>query len=64
MPKPLGTHKNVLVMEYLGTDTAPSPRLRDVEVADAQSVYEELLEFLAVPCKKQTWFMVIFLLTT
>lgn len=52
VPKPLGTHKNVLVMEYLGTDTAPSPRLRDVEVADAQSVYEELLEFLAVTWQK------------
>lgn len=52
VPKPLGTHKNVLVMEYLGTDRAPSPRLRDVEVADAQSVYEELLEFLAVTWQK------------
>ena len=48
VPKPLGVHKNVLVMEYLGTSTAPSPRLRDVKVIDPAAVYEELLEFLAV----------------
>ena len=52
VPKPLGTHKNVLVMEYLGTQNAPSPRLRDVDVIDPQSVYEELLEFLAVTWQK------------
>ena len=52
VPKPLGTHKNVLVMEYLGTQTAPSPRLRDVEIVNPQAVYEELLEFLAVTWQK------------
>ena len=30
----------------------PSPRLRDVEVPDAQAVYDELLEFLAVTWQK------------
>ena len=52
VPKPLGVHKNILVMEYLGTDLAPSPRLRDVEVNDAKAVYEELLEFLAISWQK------------
>ena len=52
MPKPLGVHKNILVMEYLGTDLAPSPRLRDVEVNDAKAVYDELLEFLAISWQK------------
>jgi len=52
VPTPLGVHRNVLVMEYLGTSTAPSPRLRDVEVPDAQAVYDELLEFLAVTWQK------------
>ena len=52
VPTPLGVHRNVLVMEYLGTPTAPSPRLRDVEVPDAQAVYDELLEFLAVTWQK------------
>ena len=52
VPTPLGVHRNVLVMEYLGTPTAPSPRLKDVEVPDAQAVYDELLEFLAVTWQK------------
>ena len=52
VPKPLGVHKNVLVMESLGTSTAPSPRLRDVKVIDPAAVYEELLEFLAVTWQK------------
>ena len=52
VPKPLGVHKNVLVMEYLGTPNAPSPRLRDVQVVDPAAVYEELLEFLAVAWQK------------
>lgn len=52
VPKPLAVNKNVLVMNYLGTSTAPSPRLKDVQVPDPQSVYEELLEFLAVTWQK------------
>ena len=52
VPKPLGVHKNVLVMEYLGTANAPSPRLRDVQVVDPEAVYDELLEFLAVTWQK------------
>ena len=52
VPKPLGVHKNILVMEYLGTDLAPSPRLRDIEVNDAKAVYDELLEFLAISWQK------------
>ena len=52
VPKPLGVHKNILVMEYLGTDVAPSPRLRDVKVNDAKAVYNELLEFLAISWQK------------
>ncbi|RJV02015.1 MAG: serine protein kinase RIO [Candidatus Poseidoniales archaeon] len=52
VPKPLGVHRNVLVMEYLGTENAPSPRLRDVQVIEPQAVYEELLEFLAITWQK------------
>ena len=52
VPKPIAVHKNVLVMEYLGTSTAPSPRLRDVQILDPEAVYDELLEFLAVTWQK------------
>jgi RIO kinase 1 len=52
VPKPIAVHKNVLVMEYLGTSNAPSPRLRDVQIEDPEAVYDELLEFLAVTWQK------------
>jgi len=52
VPKPIGVHKNVLVMEYLGTSTAPSPRLRDIEVPNPESTYQKLLEFLAITWQK------------
>lgn len=46
VPESLATHKNVLVMEYLGDENGPSPRLRDVEVENPQEVYRELLSQL------------------
>ena len=52
VPKPIGVHKNVLVMDYLGTPNGPSPRLRDVKVLNPQVVYDELIEFLAVTWQK------------
>lgn len=52
VPKPLAVNKNVLVMDYLGTATAPSPRLKDISVPNPASVYEELLEFLAISWQK------------
>ena len=52
VPKPLGIHKNVLVMEYLGTEVSASPKLREVEVENPEVVYDELLEFLAVCWQK------------
>ena len=44
--------KRVLVMDYLGTASAPSPKLREVSIDDPQSVYDDLLQFLAVSWQK------------
>ena len=52
VPHPLGVHKNVLVMEYLGSDTSPSPKLREVEIDQPEEVYEDLLRFLAISWQK------------
>ena len=52
VPKPLGLHKNVLVMDYLGDENSPFPKLREVKVEDPKPVYDELLEFLAVSWQK------------
>jgi len=48
VPKALGVHKNVLVMEYLGSDASPSPKLREVDVPAPEAVVDDLLRFLAV----------------
>ena len=48
VPAPLGVHKNILVMEYVGTEEGPSPKLREVDIERPTEVFEELVEFLAV----------------
>ena len=48
VPAPHGLFRNVLVMDYLGTDEGPSPRLRDVKIEDPASTYAELLDWLRV----------------
>ena len=52
VPKPLVIHKNVLVMEYLGTESSASPKLREVEIENPEVVFDELLEFLATCWQK------------
>jgi RIO kinase 1 len=52
VPKPLGIHKNVLVMEYLGHETGSSPKLREVHIEDPEPVFDDLLNFLAVAWQK------------
>ena len=48
VPEPLFNLKNVLVMEFIGDEEAPSPRLKDIEVDKASEVFEDLLEIVAV----------------
>ena len=52
VPQPRGVHKNVLVMDYVGSAASPSPKLRDVAIEDPQAVYDDLLKFLAVSWQK------------
>ena len=52
VPKPLDVHKNVLVMEYIGTQDGPAPKLREVELQDPEKVYDSLVTFLAITWQK------------
>lgn len=52
VPEPLFNLKNVLVMEFIGDEESPSPRLKDIRVEDPASVFEHLLEMLAVIWQK------------
>ena len=48
VPEPLAVFNNVLVMEYIGVEDGPAPKLRDVEVEDYEVVFDKLLEFLCI----------------
>ena len=48
VPEPMTNLKNVLVMEFIGDNESPSPRLKDVEVDDPEGVFEDLLEIAAI----------------
>jgi len=52
VPLPRGIHKNVLIMDYIGTELSPSPKLRDVLIDEPQIVYDDLIEFLAISWQK------------
>ena len=48
VPEPMFSHKNVLVMEFIGDEEAASPRLKDIQVDDPRGVFEDLLQTVAV----------------
>ncbi len=43
-PGPLGYHRNVLVMEFIGSGGSPAPKLQDSVIEDAQRLYQNLSE--------------------
>ena len=47
VPIPISYHKNVLVMELIGTDAA-APRLRDIEVQEKFETFSEMLDMVAI----------------
>ncbi|MFB6144382.1 MAG: serine protein kinase RIO [Candidatus Nanohaloarchaea archaeon] len=49
-PEPLAIRNNVLVMEFIGKDFSPYPKLKDVEIENPQEAYEMTLE-----CIKSLW---------
>ena len=51
VPTAFEVNRNVLVMEYLGSDEGPSPRLRDIQIEDADAIFNELVNFIKVSWK-------------
>lgn len=42
VPNPIAWRQNVLLMEFIGTEGTPAPRLRDLPYEDAQKAYDML----------------------
>ena len=51
VPAAFEVNRNVLVMEYLGSDEGPSPRLRDIKIEDPDTIFNELVNFIKVSWK-------------
>ena len=52
VPEPIAVHKNVLVMEYIGDDKSPAPRLRDTKIDNPEEVFDYLIRFTATAWQK------------
>ena len=48
VPKPRAILNNVLVMDLIGDEGEPSPRLKDITIDDPKGVFDDLLEILSV----------------
>jgi RIO kinase 1 len=45
-PEPIAVERNVLVMEYIGTETGRAKRLTEVEIENPQTAYEVVREYM------------------
>lgn len=43
-PEPVAFQENILVMEFVGEDFSPYPKLKDVEIENPQEGYKQVLE--------------------
>jgi RIO kinase 1 len=46
VPQPFGRLRNVLVMEFIGTEELPAPPLQEAQVEDLEGLYKDLVEQL------------------
>ena len=52
VPSPIRSYRNLLAMEYIGTEEAPAPMMRDVELADPESTYNTIAEYVRLAYEK------------
>lgn len=45
-PEPIDHHKNVLVMEFIGDEGAPAPKLKEAKLKEPQDYYEKVMEYV------------------
>ncbi|KAB7495354.1 Serine/threonine-protein kinase RIO1 [Armadillidium nasatum] len=54
VPKPIILRSHVLVMDYLGTDSMPAPRLKDANISEskARELYMDLVNYMWIMYRK------------
>ncbi len=46
VPRPVACHENIVVMEYIGTETSPAPMMKNVVLDDPEHLANTLLEYV------------------
>lgn len=46
VPSPVSCHKNLIVMEYIGTESSPAPLMRSVTLEDPEAMARKLLDYV------------------
>ena len=46
VPEPVAVDQNCLLMEFIGDEDAPAPRLKDAELDDPTETYDEIVSFI------------------
>jgi len=52
VPSPIRSYRNLLAMEYIGTEEAPAPQMRDVRLKNPERTYKTLVKFVKLAYKK------------
>jgi RIO kinase 1 len=52
VPKPIAVEKNVLVMEFIGENGVPAPKLRDYSLKNPVKTYKTVLHFVKLLYRK------------
>lgn len=52
VPSPIRSYRNVLVMEYIGTEETPAPLLRDIKLGSPEKTYKTLVKFVKLAYRK------------
>jgi RIO kinase 1 len=52
VPEPVKFHKNILFMEYIGTEEQPAPSLKNSRLENPDEIYEKILKYMKLMYRK------------
>ena len=52
VPEPYDAERNILIMEFIGKDGVPAPRLRDVKLEEPERIYRTVVSYMAALYQK------------
>jgi RIO kinase 1 len=52
VPEPVKFHRNILLMEYIGTEDQPAPNLKNSYLENPDEIYEKILKYMKLMYRK------------